>query len=740
MKIRCLLVLSAFLVCAACTDDTAGGVAGAPTFDSGNNDNNSMPDMSGPEDMGDALGALGDACEFGSDCESGICINGECSLGCSGDEDCPAGSSCVEIEVDLEDGGTETVSACIEDTPCTANSDCSGPNVCVADRTGDEIDLTCDDPAGPGDVGSGCTADTDCESGLCIDGECSAPCDAASDCGNAAFVCEITSVDTDTGGSDDLPICVPRPADVCLSDNECSGTDRCVATKSMTNITFECGDAVGTGESGDMCTTDADCAQNLCINGMCAGPCAEVGDCGGDPNRCEVTNVDLGNGAMDSAQICQPPIPCASQNDCPVAGGDVCYVREDMGAIDPICRDPNAGGGGLGQVCNDDAQCANNLCLGTRFRDVCVIPCADDADCGVAGYECGTVAVDLTSGGTEDVGACVPEAPTPCTAESDCGSGFDCAIIDNVAGDALESVCVPTTGGEATGVPCTVDDDCASLVCQDNFCAAPCTDTTQCGNEQLCLNQTVTKTPNSGDFDICVTLPVTQCTSTDDCTDGVRVCGDVQGNAMSGLDEAFCNFPNVGAQQLGTACTVSTDCRETICLNNISSECSVVCDKDTDCAAGGACTTFGNLNFCNTACSDNTDCGAPNRYCAINSDVLTDSVDQICVNPIGASDIGTVCTSGSECLTGLCLRTVTYNNTSCNVDNDCAAFPNHTCECPINQPNCTTGRECATTNRRCTNLCDDDGDCGNGLTDCSPNIFVGTPSGGTQNISACSQP
>ena len=742
-KLLVRLVVTSAVLLSACADDTASGVAGfvpdVSVPDQGVEDMG-VADTSSPDDM-QGLGGTGDSCSTGEDCESGICLNGVCAEACSGDADCPDGSSCVELEITLEDGSTETVSACVEDTPCTADGDCAAPDVCVVDRSGDEVDLTCDDPSGPADVGAACTDDSDCASGLCLDGVCSAPCDTSNDCSaDGSFVCEITTITTDTGASDDITVCVPRPPDICLSDSECSGTDRCVASKTMTAIEFACADPVGAGESAEACVADADCAQNLCIDGACAGPCETVGDCGGPPLRCEVTNVDLGNNAMDSAQICVPPIQCANQGDCPVAANEVCYVREDNGVIDPICRNPNVGGGGLGQVCNADSECANNLCSSTRFRDVCVLPCVDDADCGVVGYECGTAPIDLMGGGTQDLGVCVPESPPACTSEADCATGLDCAIIENLAGDGLESVCVPGTGGAATGVACVDDEDCASLVCLNGFCASPCVDSADCGGAQLCLNQTVTKAPNNGDFDVCTTLPDVQCTSTDDCTDGTRVCGEVRFNSTTMLNEGHCTFPNVGQQQLGADCTQGSDCRENVCLASITAECTVICDKDSDCAASQGCTTFGDLNFCNTTCSDNSDCGAPNRYCTINGDEIADDVDQICRLPIGAGDVGTTCTTSSDCLTGLCLRTLTFNGQPCVNDTSCAAFPNHTCECPVGDPNCTSGQECAEISRACTALCDDAGDCAAPLTDCSPDIFVSSPSGNAVNISACAQP
>lgn len=761
MKIRVEPVLLAFaLLASACGGDTAGVATpnnqtipdmGMEDTSCDSNTDCTDPDVcvfdlaTGEGTCGPAAGAgqTGDACTMGSDCASGLCIDGLCADPCAGEEDCPAGYTCEATEVDLSGGETATIDVCVpETTTCNANGDCADPDVCVIDRSGDEVDLSCDPPVGGGVVGDPCAMDDECESNLCLDDLCTAPCETSNDCAtDGSFICEIETVSTG-GGSDDVSVCKPRPADQCLSDADCSAADRCIASKTATDLEFSCGDPnAGGGESGDACSADTDCAQNLCVDGTCAGPCQEVGDCGGSPDRCEVTMVDLGNGNTDSGQICLPPQSCASIDDCDAGGSDVCYVDQGADAIDLICRGANAGGGELGQVCTGDSACANNLCIETRFRDVCVIPCDDDNDCDTAGYECGTTTVDLQGGGTADVSTCVPEALDPCTSNDDCGTGFDCAIVTNDAGDALQSACVPTTGGSPTGATCNDDDECASLACVGGFCSDPCSDDNQCANGQLCLNTTVAKDNLSGDFDVCETLPMTQCTSTDNCADGVRVCSDVRDDM--GTDVAFCEMPNVGGQQLGTDCTASNQCRENICLLGISDECSVVCDKDTDCAASQVCTTYGDLNYCNTACGGNDDCGAPDEYCTIQGDVITNEIDFICVLPPGTNDLGALCADGNDCLTGLCLRTYSFTGVACTDDSQCSA--GETCECPVDNPNCTVGKECATEEDRCTNICDDVTDCsggivGNELTSCSNSTFAQRPDGTSVAISTCARP
>lgn len=750
MKIRCILATALLLCLNACAGDTAGvpvleDTGSTQQPDVGLTDTNTdepdtaEPDASPQPDTGEEKGGTGDPCSDGDECVSGICLDGACAEECTGAGDCPSGTTCEQL-----DNG---VFACVALLPCTANSDCGGDQ-CVVDRSGAEVGVQCDDPVGAGGVGAQCSNDAACASGLCLDGGCSAPCDTSNDCSTTGqFICESETLTATGGGTATVNVCKPKPAGTCISDAECPGSERCVATKTSTTLTFSCGPAVGSAESIDACSADADCANNLCVDGVCAGPCGVVGDCGGAPNRCVVTNVALGSGASASAQICQPARACASPGDCP--SGDVCYVQETSSEVAPICRAANPGGGTLGQVCTGDSDCANNFCLPTRFRDVCSAPCANNSDCTVPGYECGTVTVDLSGGGTDTVSMCVPKAPPACSAESDCATGLDCAIIPNAAGTALESVCVPATGGTATGTACTSDSSCQSLHCHNGFCASPCTDNTQCSSGQLCVSESVSKGGVSGNFDICTTLPDQQCTSTQDCTDGTRVCGDLRDtNGDTYLDAGFCRFPNVGKSQLGAACNVGSDCRENVCLG-FAGECTVVCDQNTDCAAGQTCTTFmgnatdGYLNFCNTACSDNSDCGA-DRRCTINSDAIGNTIDQICIKTVGAGILGASCADGSTCETGLCLTTTQYTATSCTSDATCAT--GQTCECPIDDPNCTTGKLCATSENHCTNLCDDNSDCtggvaGNPLTTCSPEIRTSLPDGsGGVNISACAKP
>ena len=651
-------------------------------------------------------GITGDACTDGSECRSGLCLNGACANPCVTGADCPNGFLCEERFIPLDNGGSTNFNVCVEaPRPCQSDGDCDDPQICVIDRSGMGADLTCQDPIpGSGDLGDACAMDNECRSGLCLDDVCSRPCERPNDCSaDGSFICEPTQVSTGSGANVSVNVCKPRPPTQCLSNNQCTAPNSCVAERGPREVDFVCGDPnQGGGQLGDTCTQDSECAQNFCLDGVCTTPCQGMGDCSGAPDySCELREVQLSGNNRDNVQVCVPPVPCQDDGACKIT--EECYVRRGPGDIETVCRPGNVGGGLVGQVCDDDMECAANLCYAGRFDDVCSKPCSDNADCGSVGYSCQLTGVTSSNGATVDVQICAPDPPGTCTSNNDCPTGTTCAIVPNTAGNALESICIPSTGKLATGVACGSDDECASRVCLQGSCAAPCTDSNQCGVSQVCLNNTVSKSGLAGDFYVCERLQDQTCDSSADCTDGVRVCGDLRN--QGGTVTPYCRFPISGGAQLGSDCAANTDCREGRCLNT-SQECSVVCAQDADCSAAASqvCSTFGfgggnDINMCVRGCTDNASCQTGD-VCTINGDVTDNDIDQICGAPIGAKELGEVCASGNECRTGLCLTTILYNGISCTSDAQCGLGLE--CRCPVDQPNCNSGRQCAEIRDRCT--------------------------------------
>ena len=702
-----------------------------------------------PSDMSSDLGDQGntDALDMSSDQDGAIDL---------AQSELPTAEEMGDMASRAEEMGSATEEmgdmAMTPPEPCLADEDCDDPERCLAQRVGQQVTLTCGEPApGGAELGEACAQDGECLSNLCLDGACSRPCQRPIDCSaDGSFVCGPSGALSSSGQP--LNVCTPKPAAQCLSDGQCAaGGERCVAERGASEIEFSCGAPnLNGGEAGEPCAQDSECAQNLCLGGVCAPACQANGDCvQGADYTCELRDVTLAQ-AIDTVQVCSPPISCQSATSCKI--NQTCYMRRASGALDTLCRAPNLGGGSLGQVCNSDTDCASNLCFESRFGRLCAEACAQASECGVIGYTCRVAEVLDLGGAPISAQICAPSAPPSCTSNDGCSSGTSCAIVPTTSATALEAVCAPATGRLATGVACAQDGDCESRVCLNGSCAAPCTDSTQCGASQLCLNNAITKQGLTQNFQVCERVQDQPCTSSDSCTDGVRVCGDLRQNATSGLITPHCRFPISGGAQLGQACSASSDCREGICLQSVG-QCTVVCADDMNCAlsANQICTSMSftgasnHVDLCAPGCTDNASC-APGSVCTINQDLTRDDIDQICEPPIGTGLLGDPCSGGSGCDTGLCLTTYSFTATACSSDAQCSLSAGETCECPVGDPNCVTGKQCATSTQRCSRLCDDHSDCaggtvGNQLTSCSTDVSVTLPSGtGTKQLSLCGQP
>jgi hypothetical protein len=645
---------------------------------------------------------------------------------------------------------------------CASDEDCTAPEICTVDRSGDSLELSCQNPTGSGQLGDSCTVDSDCASNLCFNNECSEPCERPSDCSDdGSFICESSTVPTDTGADEDANICIRRPTSECASNADCTSPEQCIATKTATEVVFTCGSPnSGGGAVGESCTVDDDCEQNLCQGGTCSAPCAADGDCSaGDGFSCEIESVDLGNGESENAQVCTAPRACTSQRDCRI--GEVCHLDRTTG--DSTCRQPNAAGGELGDRCTGDVSCAANLCNEERFGEVCTVACDDDSDCPKTGYECGSSTIDDGSGGTNDMSVCIAKDPPACTSNDDCASGLNCAVVPNSAQNALETVCIPTSGGSATGVDCSVDEDCASLVCLNDTCSVPCADTTQCAGGQLCQSNDVTKEGLNGNFDMCETLPDERCDQTGTCSDGVRMCNEIRLDSSGTGREAYCGMTNPGAAGgLGDHCAQPPECRSDMCLAGLSDECTVICTTDSQCGTGQICTTFSldgtQLGYCVSACSDNNDCAGLeftnssgdtiDHVCSFNTNTRDNDVDQMCVrrNIVDPNDstiglLGDDCegtnndAENSMCQSGMCLTHDAPTGTACSDASGCTT--GQVCKVPKGGGT----KQCHDRTFGCSRVCDDNGDCsggisGNLMTECASDITYA----GTHQVSACALP
>ena len=158
-------------------------------------------------DEGLECAQVGTGCASDLDCTSGTCGFGTCTVSCTAAGSCPAGLglSCVQFS---------TVSRwCIPS--CDENGACPAGSFCHSSA----IEAGCL-PLGEGSYQAPCTFNSDCQSGYCALGQCSAPCGPDLPPCPAGSTCLVVSLPQ--GG-----LCAPA----CATSADCPGGQDCVASK-----------------------------------------------------------------------------------------------------------------------------------------------------------------------------------------------------------------------------------------------------------------------------------------------------------------------------------------------------------------------------------------------------------------------------------------------------------------------------------------------------------------------------
>ncbi len=623
----------------------------------------------------DGLCTVGGACcpagntVCGADCCSPEqqCCGGECCPGvCYGEELCcpaprifnevgwvccregerPCGSGCIPVDACCED------SECAEfSIPCNTGR-CSGPGgACYADPVDDRSTWepgvsvciggeicqlrTCDGVCGFSvddgcqgtisccgcDGESGCTANGDCCSGVCVNGTCQSakspiggPCDDPQDC--SAGVCY------------QAECCQPRTG--CEPDECGTVGDGCGSTLACPLC------------SGEACLNDSECLTGSCNNSVCADPvptggaCDSVDDCSSQTATCE-------------GGYCREPVggSCQNTSDCTgdlVCQGAVCKVPQDGGCTeDGDCVDGLYCPSGtctprpkqLNESCEADGECANGLiCFCTSFESnvclpedptcvveqrctngLCKVPvdgaCQQDSDCP-ADYYCpaGTCTYDFRGPGeacnvTEQCETgLVCTCPNPTGSNGFCETGGTCKTVVFFASPCggESQICVEGLFCDPIGEACKVppggacqtdgnDFECqVGYVCSGNRCivglqtGAVCTDASQCLGNMLC-NQQDGATAKS-----CCVQKSQACRTDDDCCDNTIIFGDLvcRGGVCTGL----------GQTNEGDPCASNDVCKAGLeCLDpsGLGSVCTSVkkrgqeCDSRDICESGTVC-------------------------------------------------------------------------------------------------------------------------------------------------------
>ena len=377
---------------------------------------------------------------------------------------------------------------------------------------------------------------------------------------------------------------------------------------------------------GDSCVTNDDCANEICIEGVCCATDCSTSTC----FSCVDVNTSAGDGTCAPVLAGNDPlVDCPANNTCDGAG---------------VCKLVN------GQTCAAGSECALANCIDTVCcENVCGGLCdaCSMAKTGVADGTCAPVSAgtdpddDCTNGVCDGGSACDWDNGVACGGDDECVS-VHCAdgVCCDAACDQTCEACVLSKSGAADGmctpIPanadpdtecpgqacdgggacksligdvCAVGGDCISTFCADGFCCgSACGATCQaCSNAKTgladgtCANVTINTDPD------------------DECTNGA-------------CDGGACKL------DLGQTCAQTSDCLSNFCID------SVCCD--TGC--GGLCQA---CTQAITGVSDGTCSGVAN----------TTDPDNECTNGAcdgsGACDWdnGVACGGNDECLSGFCV-------------------------------------------------------------------------------------
>ncbi len=259
------------------------------------------------------LGAIGAPCTGDAQCESGLCFRraslglsgagGVCGRACCDQMDCEPGQRCWAPGTGARSCVTDVVygdlsaRVCSSPTSCPSGSSCQAQTVTVSSMSEDTRTfdaMVCAAPP-PGPYLTGVCDLLECQQGLCLgvgsDNVCAVACESTQDCDSyypelfrALYfrpVCDYVATDTSI-----LTLCVPPPA---------SGA--------------------GSGRSGDMCSSNSQCRDGLCVNGRCADVCCSDASC---PSSYRCAPIDLTFGLEGGETRSASVMRCFPRADAPM--------------------------------------------------------------------------------------------------------------------------------------------------------------------------------------------------------------------------------------------------------------------------------------------------------------------------------------------------------------------------------------------------------------------------------------
>lgn len=217
-------------------------------------------------------------------------------------------------------------------------------------------------------------------------------------------------------------------------DSDCCGTRCCryqAGVGGVPTVNCYCGNCPGF--TGDPCSSDADCASGVCINGRCA-----------DPKRCVSFCYEYYEANGDFAAGCSSDDVCDECTECggSSSSGDYCTQKADA----PPCHcDP--GSVGDCDLCADDGSVIPGVCL------ECATISNYDCNCGVSLNV--TVCQPQGTSGLSIVNKAQDAAKAACKEECSQSTSEPDKCAPSIA---TKTVCAPGTCGDpGSGLPANED-------------------------------------------------------------------------------------------------------------------------------------------------------------------------------------------------------------------------------------------------------------------------------------------
>jgi len=434
--------------------------------ETGGNDGECLPVLSGRDPGGDCSDAGASTCDNDGYCNGSggcrdygsgtVCTAAGCSGGDVANADtCDGSGSCL-------DGGTTDCgnyicsgsscrSSCSSNSHCASGSYCSG-TTCTAEKGN----------------GSSCTAGSQCSSGNCVDGYC---CDSA--CSGSCQSCAAAFTASSDGvcanvdsGRDPDGDCAAAGTSTCNHDGYCDGSGGCRNYGSGTVCTSaSCsGDNVlnadtcnGSGTCNDGGTTD--CGAYSCSGSSCRSSCTQDGHCAsgywcsGTTCTSEKSNGSSCSNANEcSSGNCVDGYCCNSSctSSCQSCNGS--YTASGNG----VCANVSSGHdprGDCSSGCKLSGNCNGSGACGAALPYITFI-----GGCEANGHNrTGTEYCDGSGGGLTACGDYTCElvgsgrCRTTCSQDSHCWDGF-----------CVDSICVTNRPPVANNTSHEVNEDCAA--------------------------------------------------------------------------------------------------------------------------------------------------------------------------------------------------------------------------------------------------------------------------------------